>query len=67
MEWTTPVVLGGRGKRGSMLLWKGRGPLLLRGGSWNFHTAAEASANRERDYTWRGNDHFGIRLVKDGQ
>lgn len=38
-----------------------------RGGSWNFHTAAEASANRERDYTWRGNDHFGIRIVKDGQ
>ena len=38
-----------------------------RGGSWNFHQSANASAARERDYTWRGNDHFGIRIVKDGQ
>lgn len=36
-----------------------------RGGSWNFHEASLGSSARERDYTWRGNDHFGIRLVNN--
>ncbi len=35
-----------------------------RGGSWNFHESTLESSSRERDYTWRGNDHFGFRIVK---
>ena len=38
---------------------------IRRGGSWNYHTSAQASSNRERDYTWRGNDHFGFRIVRE--
>ena len=34
-----------------------------RGGSWNFHAATLESSARERDYTFRGNDHFGFRVV----
>lgn len=34
-----------------------------RGGSWNFHQASLESSARERDFTWRGNDHFGFRVV----
>jgi formylglycine-generating enzyme required for sulfatase activity len=36
-----------------------------RGGSWNFHETSLNTAERERDYTWRGNDHFGFRIVKE--
>ena len=36
-----------------------------RGGSWNFHQASLESTARERDFTWRGNDHFGFRLVNN--
>ena len=34
-----------------------------RGGSWNFHEATLEGSARERDYTFRGNDHFGFRVV----
>ena len=36
-----------------------------RGGSWNFHESSLHAAERERDYTWRGNDHFGFRIVRE--
>ena len=36
-----------------------------RGGSWNFHAATLESSARERDYTFRGNDHFGFRLANN--
>lgn len=36
-----------------------------RGGSWNFHETSLHTAERERDYTWRGNDHFGFRVVRE--
>lgn len=36
-----------------------------RGGSWNFHESSLGTAARERDYTWRGNDHFGFRIVRE--
>ena len=36
-----------------------------RGGSWNFHETSLLTSERERDYTWRGNDHFGFRIVRD--
>lgn len=36
-----------------------------RGGSWNFHETSLHAAERERDYTWRGNDHFGFRIVRE--
>ncbi len=35
-----------------------------RGGSWNFHETSLGTAERERDYTWRGNDHFGFRVAR---
>jgi formylglycine-generating enzyme required for sulfatase activity len=38
-----------------------------RGGSWNFHEATLESSARERDYTFRGNDHFGFRVVTTTQ
>ncbi len=36
-----------------------------RGGSWNFHETSLLTSERERDYTWRGNDHFGFRIVRE--
>lgn len=38
---------------------------IKRGGSWNFHETSLHTAERERDYTWRGNDHFGFRVVRE--
>lgn len=36
---------------------------LKRGGSWNFHQAPNRSDARNTDYVFRGNDHFGFRVV----
>jgi len=34
-----------------------------RGGSWNFHAVTIRSEARNTDYPFRGNDHFGFRVV----
>ncbi len=36
---------------------------LKRGGSWNFHETTIRSDARNTDYVFRGNDHFGFRVV----
>lgn len=36
---------------------------LKRGGSWNFHAVTIRSEARNTDYAFRGNDHFGFRVV----
>lgn len=36
---------------------------LKRGGSWNFHAPTIRSQARNTDYAFRGNDHFGVRVV----
>jgi formylglycine-generating enzyme required for sulfatase activity len=36
---------------------------LKRGGSWNFHEVTIRSEARNTDYVFRGNDHFGFRVV----
>ncbi|HJO03885.1 MAG TPA: SUMF1/EgtB/PvdO family nonheme iron enzyme [Acidobacteriota bacterium] len=36
---------------------------LKRGGSWNFHAVTIRSQARNTDYPYRGNDHFGFRVV----
>ena len=35
-----------------------------RGGSWNYHKATLKSASRWKDETFKGNDHFGFRVVR---
>lgn len=37
---------------------------LKRGGSWNFHGPTIRSQSRNTDYPFRGNDHFGFRVVE---
>jgi len=34
-----------------------------RGGSWNYHQATLKSASRTKDESFKGNDHFGFRVV----
>ena len=36
---------------------------IRRGGSWNYHQDTLKSGYRAIDYHWRGNDHFGFRVV----
>ncbi len=36
---------------------------LKRGGSWNFHAVTIRSEARNTDYPFRGNDHFGFRVI----
>lgn len=37
-----------------------------RGGSWNYHLSTLKSAARAYDEQFKGNDHFGFRVVKNG-
>ena len=36
-----------------------------RGGSWNYHQATLKSAARAEDEQFKGNDHFGFRIVQN--
>ncbi len=36
-----------------------------RGGSWNYHSATLLTYARASDYEYRGNNHFGFRIVKN--
>jgi len=36
-----------------------------RGGSWNYHLSTLKSAARAKDEQFKGNDHFGFRVVKN--
>jgi len=37
-----------------------------RGGSWNYHMSTLKSSSRAVDEQFKGNDHFGFRVVKNG-
>ncbi|GAB5521504.1 MAG: hypothetical protein RhofKO_37550 [Rhodothermales bacterium] len=39
------------------------GTYVRRGGSWNYHQATLKTAARARDEAFKGNDHFGFRVV----
>lgn len=41
------------------------GVKVRRGGSWNYHQATLKSASRFFDEKFKGNDHFGFRVVKN--
>ena len=36
-----------------------------RGGSWNYHQATLKSSARAEDEQFKGNDHFGFRIVQN--
>ena len=36
-----------------------------RGGSWNYHSATLLTYSRASDFEYRGNNHFGFRVVKN--
>ena len=36
-----------------------------RGGSWNYHQAPLKSSARAEDEQFKGNDHFGFRIVQN--
>ena len=35
-----------------------------RGGSWNYHASTLLTYARASDFEYRGNNHFGFRIVK---
>ena len=39
---------------------------IRRGGSWNYHLSTLKTAARANDEQFKGNDHFGFRVVKNG-
>ncbi|MBT3895425.1 MAG: SUMF1/EgtB/PvdO family nonheme iron enzyme [Candidatus Marinimicrobia bacterium] len=41
------------------------GKKVRRGGSWNYHLSTLKSAARANDEKFKGNDHFGFRVVKN--